>query len=211
MDQFSVLGLQPEHLQAHRRAQGLKGEMLQDGLACPLTVLWNDQNRQVRSFVIFPTSSSFHSAHPPAMSWCGRARPAESHWCTNGCRDVPVGVCAGQTAPGCLYETPSPGAEPTRGQTGCELASGPALTVRTWCQRDPSAEQGSPLSQRVPQADVWICVDSLTAKNQSPAFSCCSSAQENVEAWRCVRFGKTSATLVVLFRVESRIRKGTPS
>lgn len=51
----------------------------------------------------------------------------------------------------------------------------------------------------------------LTDKNQSPAFSCCSSAQVNMEASRCVRFGKTSAMLVVLLRVESCIRKGTPS
>lgn len=56
MDQFSVLGLQPEHLQAHRRAQGLNGKTPQDGLACPLTVLWNDQNRQVSSFMIFNCS-----------------------------------------------------------------------------------------------------------------------------------------------------------
>lgn len=67
-----------------------------------------------------------------------------------------MGACAGQAAPGCRYETLSPGAEPMTGRTGCELVSSPALTVRTRCQRDPSAAQGSPLSQGVPQVDIWI-------------------------------------------------------
>lgn len=82
-------------------------------------------------------------------SGCGRAQPAESHWCTTDCRDVRAGACGGQTAPGCHYEMPSPGTEPRTGPTGCELGSSPALTGWKRCQTDPSAAQGSPLNPPV--------------------------------------------------------------
>lgn len=48
-------------------------------------------------------------------------------------------------------------------------------------------------------------------RNQRPALSCCRSVQLKLEASSTCLSGKTLATSVVLCRVRSRIRKGTPS
>lgn len=51
----------------------------------------------------------------------------------------------------------------------------------------------------------------LTSRNQAPALSLFSSAQEKSLLWSLIRAGNTEATSVVLLRCSSCMRKGTPS
>lgn len=56
-----------------------------------------------------------------------------------------------------------------------------------------------------PEADL------LTSRNQAPALSLFSSAQEKSLLWVVIRVGNTEATSVVLLRCSSCMRKGIPS
>lgn len=51
----------------------------------------------------------------------------------------------------------------------------------------------------------------LTSRNQLPALSLCSSAQEKSLLWVEIRSGNMEAMLVVLLSRSSCMRKGTPS